>query len=147
MQVTLDKLRNTDTLDLGTSGWFTVDQDLINRFGDLTTDDQWIHVDVERAKAGPFGTTVAHGYLIVSLISQFLDELLIIPDRSLTVNYGLERLRFTGPVPADCKLRAHMSISRVRVKGDALVLYLDTTIEREGVEQPVLVGTALFRMS
>lgn len=145
--ISLDELRASDTHDLGTSEWFTVSQDLINQFSQITTDDQWIHVDVERAKQGPFGAPIAHGYLLVSLLSQFMDELLVISDRKLTVNYGLENLRFTGPVPAGSRIRAHMKITRVREKGDGLIAYLDTTIEREGEERPVLVATPLFLFS
>ncbi|MDI2099473.1 MaoC family dehydratase [Ruicaihuangia caeni] len=147
MELTLEQVRNADQLDLGTSEWFTVTQELINKFSELTTDDQWIHVDVERAAKGPFGATIAHGYLVVSLISQFLDELLVITDRSLTVNYGIDRLRFTGPVRAGARIRMHMTIARTRVKGDAAIAELDLRLEAEGEEKPVLVGTALFRFS
>lgn len=147
MELTLDQLRAKQEHDLGWSEWFTVSQELIDKFSEITTDDQWIHVDVERAKAGPFGATIAHGYLLVSLISQFLDELLVIPDRSLTVNYGIDRLRFTGAVKGDQRIRAHMRITQVREKGDALVLHIDTTFERENEDGPALVGTALFQVS
>lgn len=147
MELTLAQVRDAQDLDLGTSEWFTVDQSLINKFSELTTDDQWIHVDEERAAAGPFGATIAHGYLIASLISQFMDELLVITDRSLTVNYGIDHLRFTGPVRAGSRIRAHMSIAGAREKGDGLVTNLDLRIEGEGVEKPVLVGTAVFRFS
>jgi len=147
MIVTMDELKNAKDLDLGTSEWFTIEQDLINKFSDLTTDDQWIHVDEERAAAGPFGATIAHGYLISSLISQFLDELLVIPDRTLTVNYGLDRLRFTGAVRAGTRIRMHMTVAKTRTRGDALVAELDLNLEREGEEKPALVGTALFQFS
>jgi acyl dehydratase len=147
MIVTMDQIRNADNLDLGVSEWFTVEQDLIDKFSDLTTDDQWIHVDVERATAGPFGAPIAHGYLVASLISQFLDELLVVPDRSLTVNYGIDRLRFTGPVKAGSRIRMHMSIPSVKIKGDAVVASLDLKLESEGVDKPALVGTALFQFS
>jgi acyl dehydratase len=143
----MDELKNAKDLDLGTSEWFTIEQDLINKFSDLTTDDQWIHVDEERAAAGPFGATIAHGYLISSLISQFLDELLVIPDRTLTVNYGLDRLRFTGAVRAGTRIRMHMTVAKTRTRGDALVAELDLNLEREGEEKPALVGTALFQFS
>lgn len=147
MHITMSELRTAENLDLGVSEWFTVEQDLINKFSKLTTDDQWIHVDVERAAAGPFGATIAHGYLVVSLISQFLDELLIITDRTLTVNYGIDRLRFTGPVRAGDRIRMHMTIARVRDKGDAVVAELDSRLEIEGSDTPAIVGTALFRFS
>lgn len=147
MEVTLDQLRTSQMLDLGASEWFTVEQDLINKFSELTTDDQWIHVDVERAAAGPFGATIAHGYLVVSLISQFLDELLVITDRSLTVNYGIDKLRFTGPVRGGDRIRMHMTVDGVREKGDALVTSLGLRLEIEGSETPAIVGTALFRFS
>jgi len=147
MELTLAQVRDAKDLDLGVSEWFTVEQSLINKFSELTTDDQWIHVDEERAAAGPFGATIAHGYLIASLISQFLDELLVITDRTLTVNYGIDDLRFTGPVRAGSRIRMHMTIKSARVKGDAVIADLGMRIEGEGVEKPVLVGTALFRFS
>jgi acyl dehydratase len=143
----MEQLRDAEGLDLGTSEWFTVSQDLIDVFSKLTTDDQWIHTDIERAAKGPFGTTIAHGYLIVSLISQFLDELLVIPDRMLTVNYGIDRLRFTGPVKAGSRIRATMSIARCQIKSDAVVGHVDVTLESEGEGTPALVGTVLFRFS
>ena len=147
MELTLAQVRDAKDLDLGVSEWFTVEQSLINKFSELTTDDQWIHVDEERTAAGPFGATIAHGYLIASLISQFLDELLVITDRTLTVNYGIDGLRFTGPVRAGSRIRMHMTIKSARVKGDAVIADLGMRIEGEGVEKPVLVGTALFRFS
>lgn len=147
MNVTLQQVRDADNLDLGTSEWFVVEQQLINKFSELTTDDQWIHVDVERAAKGPFGATIAHGYLTVSLISQFLDELLVIDDRSLTVNYGIDRLRFTGPVRAGSRIRMHMTVVRSRVKDDAVVAELGLLLEVEGQEAPALVGTVLFQFS
>lgn len=147
MNVTMQQVRDADNLDLGTSEWFTVTQELINKFSELTTDDQWIHVDVERAAKGPFGATIAHGYLTVSLISQFLDELLIIDDRALTVNYGIDRLRLTGPVRAGSRIRMHMTVVRSRVKGDAVVAELGLRLEVEDQEAPALVGTVLFQFS
>lgn len=147
MEVTLEQLRRNEPIDLGVSEWFTVEQDLINKFSELTTDDQWIHVDIERATAGPFGAPIAHGYLIASLISQFLDELLVIPDRTLTVNYGIDRLRFTGPVRAGDRIRMHMTVDDVREKGDGLITSLGMRLEIEGNDKPAIVGTALFRFS
>lgn len=147
MELTLAQVRDAKDLDLGTSEWFTVEQALINKFSELTTDDQWIHVDEERAKAGPFGGTIAHGYLLSSLIAQFMEELLVITDRTLTVNYGIDKLRFTGPVLAGSRIRAHMKISESKVKNDAVVATLSTVIEGEGSEKPVIVADVLFRFS
>ncbi len=147
MEISLSQLRSGEKVDLGVSEWFTVEQELINKFSELTTDDQWIHVDIERAAAGPFGATIAHGYLIASLISQFLDELLVIPDRSLTVNYGIDRLRFTAPVRAGDRIRMHMTVENVREKGEALITTLGLRLEIEGSETPAIVGDVLFRFS
>jgi len=147
MQITMEQLRNGTGLELGTSEWFTVSQQLINQFSEITTDDQWIHVDEERAKAGPFGATIAHGYLLASLISQFMEELLVITDRSLTVNYGIDHLRFTGAVTAGSRIRMSMKVSSVREKGDALVTSIDCVMEREGSDKPALVATVLFQFS
>lgn len=147
MELTLAQVRDAKDLDLGTSEWFTVEQALINKFSEVTTDDQWIHVDEERAKAGPFGATIAHGYLLSALIAQFMEELLDITDRSLTVNYGIDKLRFTGPVVSGSRIRARMKISESKVKNDAVVATLSTVIEGEGMEKPVLVADVLFRFS
>ncbi|QPE05590.1 MaoC family dehydratase [Microbacterium schleiferi] len=147
MELTLAQVREAVDLDLGVTDWFTVEQSLITKFSEITTDDQWIHVDEERAAKGPFGTTIAHGYLISALIAQFMEELLVITDRELTVNYGIDALRFTGPVPTGSRIRCRMRIADSKMKNDAIVCALDVRIEREGVEKPVLVGKVLFRFS
>lgn len=141
------ELLSADGTELGTSEWITIEQDRIDGFAEATGDFQWIHVDPERAADGPFGATIAHGYLIASLISQFLDELLVVPDRTLTVNYGIDKLRFTGPVRAGDRIRMHMTVDGVREKGDAVIASLGLRIEIEGSEKPAIVGTALFRFS
>ena len=91
--------------DLGTSGWVEVTQDQVNRFADATGDQQWIHVDVERAKAGPFGGPIAHGYLTLSLAPVLLPEVLQVSGISMGVNYGCNKVRFPSPVPVGSKLR------------------------------------------
>ena len=91
--------------DIGTSEWFEVTQDLIDGFADLTGDHQWIHTDPQRAASGPFGTTIAHGYLTLSLLVPLLDEVLVIENRTSSVNYGLDKVRFPAPVPSGSRVR------------------------------------------
>src|SRR3954466_5118530 len=96
--------------DLGTTDWITITQDQINKFAEATLDNQWIHVDTERAKAGPFGAPIAHGYLTMSLASHFLAELVRVEDISMGINYGTEKVRFPSPVPVGSRLRGRGEI-------------------------------------
>jgi acyl dehydratase len=129
-------------VELGPSSWIDVTQSRIDAFASATDDHQWIHVDVERAEAGPFGTTIAHGYLTLSLTVPMLYELLP-PDSAsgrMVVNYGVNRVRFPAPVPSGARIRGRFRISSVEespVGGRAL---LEATLECEGVDKPVCVA-------
>jgi acyl dehydratase len=105
MQLTLAELMDVRDLDLGSSEPFLVDQPRIDRFADATGDRQWIHVDPEQAAEGPFGGTIAHGYLMLSLIPRLLFEMVSFPDAAVIVNYGLDKLRFLNPVPSGSEVR------------------------------------------
>ena len=107
---TLAELQSLVGQELGTSEWITVDQQRINLFADATGDHQWIHIDVERAKAGPFGTTVAHGFLTLSLLPEMSASAFDIDESKMGVNYGLNRVRFMSPVPAGSRLRGHFKL-------------------------------------
>src|SRR5919205_4253600 len=107
-----DELRSASDLDLGVGEWHTVEQKAINQFADATGDHQWIHVDPEMAKQGPFGTTVAHGYLTLALLPMLLSEVVSVSDAAMGVNYGIEKLRFTAPVPSGSRVRAHAKLLR-----------------------------------
>jgi acyl dehydratase len=128
------------------SDWFEVTQQRINEFAQATGDFQWIHVDVERAeKESVYGTTIAHGFLTMSLLSCFLVESIELRGWKMGVNYGLNRVRFTGPVPAGSKVRARFVLGALEdVKGGVQMTW-NVSVEREGEEKPVLVAEWLTR--
>ena len=128
---------------LGISDWLLIDQDRINRFAAVTGDDQWIHVDPIRAAAGPFGATVAHGHLTLSLGSVMVLSAFKVAEVRLTVNYGLNRVRFPAPVPVGSRLRGHFKLLRFGpISGGAQVV-VEVTTEREGHPKPVCVAESV----
>jgi len=132
--------------ELGASDWVTVSQDRIDQFADCTGDRQWIHVDVERAKRdSPFGTTIAHGYLSLSLVAAMVMELGAIPSDAVTaLNYGLDKVRFIGPVKVGARVRTRANIASVEPQnGGRLLLKLQSTLEIEGEAKPALVAEVL----
>jgi acyl dehydratase len=128
----------------GPSSWIDVPQAKIDAFAEATGDHQWIHVDAERAKEGPFGTTIAHGYLTLSLLPAASYE--VVPRQGgMGINYGLNRVRFPAPVPVDSRLRATFEVKEVaEIEGGGQVT-MTATIEREGGEKPVCVADIVFR--
>jgi acyl dehydratase len=140
----LSDLVTTHRRELGASSWRTVDQHLINSFADVTGDHQWIHVDPIRAAAGGFGATIAHGYLLLSLVPSILDEVLVVRDRRTGVNYGINRLRFTGAVRSGSRLRGRVALAQgVRRPDGGVLLTLDVTLEREHESTPAMVAELL----
>jgi acyl dehydratase len=131
--------------DLGESGWLTVDQARIDTFADATDDHQWIHVDPERAVAGPFGATIAHGFLTLSLLPQFARQIFEVPTARLVVNYGLNRVRFITPVRVGSRVRARSVLNEASDVGEAVQLIVATTVEIEGEERPALVAETISR--
>jgi acyl dehydratase len=130
---------------VGTSDWLDIDQARINQFAAVTGDDQWIHVDPARAAAGMFGTTVAHGFLTLSLLPFFGRSAYKVGGLRMTVNYGLNRVRFPAPVPVGSRLRAHYKlVSFDRIEGGVQVVN-EVTIEREGHAKPVCVAESVAR--
>jgi acyl dehydratase len=128
------------------SNWITVTQEHINLFAQATGDHQWIHVDVERAKAGPFGAPIAHGFLTLSLIPRFFDEAIAITQVRMGVNYGLNKVRFVAPVPVDSRLRAHLKLlASDAIDNGGRQQTWEVTIEREGASKPVCVAESLSR--
>lgn len=128
------------------SGWREVDQARIDLFAQATDDPQWIHVDAARAAAGPFGTTIAHGFLTLSLVVPLFDEALPPLDGyALTVNYGLNRVRFTAPVPVGSRIRGRFRVEAVDEIPGGEQLTVAVTVELEGSEKPACVAEALFR--
>ena len=130
---------------MGPTGWIKVDQDRVNGFADVTGDHQWIHVDAERAKSGPFGGTIAHGYLTMSMINLVLPELMEVRGFAHAVNVGLDRLRFLAPVITGSRIRAASEIvSAEEIKG-AIQAIVRVTIEIEGSEKPALIADTISR--
>jgi acyl dehydratase len=142
----LDGIRALAGRDLGRSDWLQISQEQIQQFADATGDQQWIHVDPERAKSGPFGSTIAHGYLTLALIIPLFGELLELRGVRMSVNYGLEKVRFPSPVPVGSKLRlAGQVVSVEDVPGDGVQMLLDFTIEVDGQDKPACVARAVYR--
>ena len=131
---------------LGYSEWLEITQERINAFADATDDHQWIHVDAEQAKSGPFGTTIAHGYLTLSLAVRFVEEIFTVGGVSMGVNYGTNRVRFVSPVPVGSKLRAGGTLAAVEEVPGGLQATLELTFEMEGAEKPACVAQVLYRL-
>ncbi|MET1016424.1 MAG: MaoC family dehydratase [Leifsonia flava] len=125
---------------LGPGDWFTIDQRRIEAFADATDDHQWIHVDVERAAAGPFGAPIAHGFLTLSLLTALASPLLEVDGVAMGVNYGFEKVRFLQPVQAGSRVRAVGTIASADVTGSGVRVVQDLTIEIDGSERPALVA-------
>ena len=132
---------------VGRSDWLEITQDRVDGFADATGDHQWIHVDVERAKAGPFGGPIAHGYLTLSLVSYFLPRVWRVDGFGMGVNYGLERLRFPAPVPVGSRARLSADLVEVTPLEGGVQVAVDLTMEVEGGPKPALVARGLFRYS
>jgi len=129
---------------LGPTSWTQITKAQVGGFADLTHDHQWIHVDEERAKAGPFGTTIAHGYLTLSLVPYFLGQLLEVTGISMAVNYGLERVRFPAPVPVGASVRAAAEIVDVVPKEATTQVTVRVSVECDAVDKPVCVADVVI---
>jgi acyl dehydratase len=131
--------------DLGTSRWLEITQEQISTFATLTGDEQWIHVDEERAKAGPFGSTIAHGFFVLSCSTGFLYELLEVRNATQIINYGLNRVRFTANTHVGSRIRMRLKVTDVAEATGGYQVTFGLTFEREGQEKPVCVAELLFR--
>jgi acyl dehydratase len=131
--------------DIGLSGWIEVDQRRIDQFADATGDHQWIHVDPARAAAGPFKTTIAHGFLTLSLLPEMFASAFEVGDTRMGVNYGLNRLRFPAPVPVGSRLRGSFKLMAYEPLDGGAQLTIEVTMEREGSTKPVCVAESLTR--
>ena len=133
------------------SEWFEITQDRVNDFADVTMDHQWIHIDPERAKAGPFGAPIAHGQLTLSIMS-FLpkpdaaESLPQLPGQKLTINYGFDKIRFPSPVPVGAKIRTTSTLKRVEIKGSMIETMNEVVVEVQGCEKPCVVAESLARL-
>ncbi|MBN9113236.1 MAG: MaoC family dehydratase [Pseudonocardia sp.] len=141
----VDELRGAVGETIGESGWFTVDQSRIDGFADATDDHQWIHVDVDKAAKGPFGTTIAHGFLTLSLLPSLLKDVYSIEGTKMGINYGLNRVRFTSPVPVGSKVRGVVELADVSDVDGGVQITTKVTVEIEGSERPALVAEWLTR--
>ena len=131
--------------EIAVSDWITVDQQRINLFADATGDHQWIHLDVERAKQGPFGTTIAHGFLTLSLLPELSANAMEIRDTRMGVNYGLNKVRFPAPVPSGSRLRGRFKLLAFEPLEGGAQLTMEVTMEREGSDKPVCVAESVAR--
>ncbi|GGM64767.1 MaoC family dehydratase [Micromonospora sonchi] len=143
--ITYDQLTDLAGTDLGHTEYRTVTQDQVNLFADATDDHQWIHVDPERAKDGPFGAPIAHGFLTLSLAVPFWTELLEVKGVSTKVNYGLDKVRFPAPVTVGSRVRMQATVAEVVEVRGGYQITVDQTIEIEGGAKPAVVARGLYR--
>jgi acyl dehydratase len=143
-QLTLAELERSGEQDLGTSSWHSIEQRSIELFAEATGDRQWIHVDPEAAARGPFGTTIAHGYLSLSMLPMLLAEVVSVSDAKLSVNYGIERVRFTSPVPSGSEVRLKAKLLGAERRGEGVRYRVGVEVEIRGSEKPALVGEVVY---
>ena len=140
-----DLLKIEEDTDLGASSWIEITQEDIDTFADATRDHQWIHVDPERAAEGPFGSTIAHGYLTLGLVIPLWSELLQVEEVGMSVNYGLNKLRFPAPVPVNSRVRLLGTLASSSEVPGGVQVAADLTMEIEGSEKPALAVEAVYR--
>ena len=132
--------------EVAVSDWIEITQQQVNQFAEATGDHQWIHVDVEKAKAGPFGAPIAHGFLTLSLLPKFFETAIAIGGTRMGVNYGLNKVRFTSPVPVGSRLRARMTLLACEaIDNNGVQMTWKVSIEREGIDKPVCVAESIAR--
>jgi acyl dehydratase len=144
--ITLEDLRARIDKPFGTSGWFTIDQKRIDAFADITEDWQFIHCDPEAARQTPFGTTIAHGFLTLSMLSAMVYEMPVLEDVVMGVNYGFNKVRFLNPVPAGARIRAHFSMKSIdESRPGEVTTIMDVSVEIEGQDKPALIAEWIGR--
>jgi acyl dehydratase len=143
-KLTLEELEASTDRDLGASDWETIDQKQIDLFAEATHDHQWIHVDPELAAQGPFGTTVAHGYLTLSMLPYFVSQVLNVTDVKMGINYGTEKIRFTAPVPVGSQVRLKATLRDSERRGEGVLYRLGIEVEIKDADKPALVGEVLY---
>ncbi|MFC3897423.1 MaoC family dehydratase [Lentzea rhizosphaerae] len=142
----IEELKALTGKNLGHTDWLQIDQGRVNTFADATDDHQWIHVDQDRAAEGPFGGTIAHGYLTLALLIPLMTQLLDISGVRMSINYGLDKVRFPAPVPVGAKIRLTGQVASVdEVKGDGVQITIDFTVEIEGSDKPACVARGVYR--
>ena len=144
--LTLRGLENRVGEEIAVSPWLEITQERIDLFAKATEDFQWIHVDPERAKGSPFGTTIAHGFLTLSMLPKLTESTFQFADRKMGVNYGLNRVRFTAPVPAGSRIRGRFTLAKFeKIEGNGVQTTWSVTLEREGGDKPVMVAETISR--
>ncbi len=143
---TLPELSALVGQEVAVSDWIGITQEQVNLFAQATGDHQWIHVDVERATAGPFGAPIAHGYLTLSMLPRFFESALHVVDSAMGVNYGLNKVRFMAPVPVGSQLRARLSlVSSEPIDNHGVQMVWDVVVEKQGASKPACVAQAVVR--
>lgn len=143
---TLEALRELVGQEVVVSHWVTIGQERVNQFADATDDHQWIHVDLERARAeSPFGGPIAHGFLTLSLLSSLFEQSIRMVDATMVINYGLNKVRFPSPVPVGSRVRARLTLAKIDDLDDGAQLEWHVVVEREGGVKPVCVAELLLR--
>lgn len=140
-----DQIHSLVGEEIGTSRWVEVTQDQIDGFAEVTGDRQWIHTDPERAASGPFGRTIAHGYLTLSLLVPLLEEVLVIENRTSSINYGLDKVRFPAPVPSGSRVRLNARLAEAIDVESGVQVKVDCVFQVEGQERPACVARAVLR--
>jgi acyl dehydratase len=143
--VTIRGLEQRVGEEIGVSPWLEITQERIDLFAKAIDDPQWIHVDRERAKSSPFGTTIAHGFLTLSLLSHLVERTFSFADRKMGVNYGLNKVRFTAPVPSGSRIRARFTLAKYEKLDGGVQVTWNVTVEREGSDKPAMVAEWLGR--
>ena len=143
---TLKELQALVGQEVAVSDWLTITQEQVNQFAQATGDHQWIHVDEDKAKAGPFGGTIAHGFLTLSLLPKFFESSLHVSESRMGVNYGLNKVRFIAPVPVGSRLRGRMKLQQCDpIDNNGMQMTWEVTVEREGSSKPVCVAESIAR--
>ncbi len=142
--MSVNELRAVEGSELGPSSWHVVDQSRIDAFAAVTGDAQWIHVDPVAAASGPFGGTLAHGYLTLSMVPMLLDEMLDLNDATTVINVGAERIRFSAPVPVGASIRLHARLASVRQRAGSVVYRVDVRVEIRGEGRPALAARVVY---
>ena len=145
MEVAYSDLAGVAGADLGSTAWMTVEQTRIDQFADATDDHQWIHVDPDKAAEGPFGATIAHGYLTLALVNRFLPELITVTETSMGVNYGCERVRFPSPVQVGSRIRGTGQVISVDEVSGGLQVVVRVNVEIDGGDRPACVVDTISR--
>ena len=141
----LEELKELAGKSLGSSGWLEITQHRVNTFADATGDHQWIHVDVQKAKSGPFGGTIAHGLLTLSLLPHFMHQLYTVDNIAMAINYGYNKVRFITPVKVGAKIRARAEVTKVDQLDGGAQATVTTTVEIDGSEKPAAVAESIVR--